>query len=758
MSQPRACLSLLCLLSAAAHAADEVPATRNSPAAQILPPSADMAAQQIASTNDTMSTDMETVIVTGDKLHRSETDSTSSVGARNARQIEESSMDTLEDVSSRMANVGTAQGLTIRGIPLYGPTGGDGKTATVTVDGVPQEGFDQSISGLSVWDADQVEVLRGPQSTNQGRNSLAGAVVMRTRDPSDTWDLRTLVSDGNHGSTRTAAAGGGALVPGFANFRLSFERYDRDGAAYNETRHDDDWAHNNDQTFRAKLGLTPIGDYRALITLLDNRQEFGDSYVEATTRDASDRISLANSPSFSKNHVQTAALEQTLPVGAFDITLLSTYLRADYGRLGDYDETEQALGENHSHARNHMFTQEARTNFELPLLGHDIKGVAGLYYSNESKDNANGYSLPLYYALYSTGLCAGALGSADVTLGQCAAVFSSDPEHFVLRDDNIDSHVRNRAAFFEFDYAIDAVTFTAGLRYDDEHQKRTLGNTTTGNDDYTNALLEQNGFGTEQSPDIKNHYSAWLPKIGLRYAFAADWMAGFTWQRGYRVGGISYSYLPASIGGGANPYDPEYTSNYELAIKGKPLDPLLVTVNTYLIDWNDQQVNVGTSAFDTHIINAGKSRLYGAEFEARGLISETLEVFVAAGYSHTEYLEFADADGSDYSGNRFPRSPKTTSSIGATWKPRAWIINADVVHEAGAYSTADNDPTLRTDSHTVVNGKISYQLPRGVRLYAYAMNLFDKDYTTYRLNTVVGRQAAVLGDARSFGAGLEWRL
>src|SRR5450830_267403 len=101
---------------------------------------------------------VEQVVISGDKLKRTEIDSSASVGARNRRQIAESGMTTLEDVAAQMANVGTAENLSIRGVQAYGPTGGGGKTITLVVDGVPQDGFGQDIGGLSVWDADRVEV------------------------------------------------------------------------------------------------------------------------------------------------------------------------------------------------------------------------------------------------------------------------------------------------------------------------------------------------------------------------------------------------------------------------------------------------------------------------------------------------------------------------------------------------------------------------------------------------------------------------
>lgn len=737
------CLSLLASLAAGAAEPDAPP----------TPPEPTVGA---ASTEGAVT--LETVTVTGEKLRRSESDTTTSVGLRNGRQIDESPVQTLDELVSRMANVGTAQGLSIRGIPLYGPTGGDGKTAVITVDGVPQEGWGQSIASLSVWDADQAEVLRGPQSTNQGRNSLAGAVVLKTRDPTEAWDLRTRMSSGNQNQSRAAIAGGGALLPGVAAFRLSLERNRDDGPNFNETRDDPRWNHFDNQTLRGKLRLTPFGEtYRALLTLSEAREGYGDGYVEASSRDEKDRISLANAPSWSNNRTRSTALEQTLRAGGIDFTLLSTYLDAGYDRVGDYDETELPLGDYQSNSKDYLFSQEVRAAFQWPLAGRDLAGVVGAYYSRQNSQIHNAYALPLYYGLYSTGLCASTLGDPEVSLEQCAAVFSATPEHLVLRSDDNDTTVKNRALFLELDYPIGALTLTAGGRYDSEQQQRQLANDTQGNDAYTQGLLSSVGFGPEASPPVRTDYTAWLPKLAARYRYSENWMAGLSWQRGYRAGGISYSYLPISLGGGQHDFGPEFTSNYEFSLKGRPLPRLALGFNAYRIDWRDQQVNIGTSSFDTRIVNAGASRLHGLELEARGPLRPRLELFAALGLSRSEYREFQTAS-DDYAGHQFPRSPRLTASTGFTWKPGAWNLNADVVHEGGTYSSADNAADQRNPAHTLLNAKLGYRFANGLRLFAYGLNLFDATYSTYRLDTVVGRQAAYLGDARRYGAGLEWRF
>src|SRR5262249_33564537 len=153
------------------------------------------------------------------------------------------------------------------------------------------------------------------------------------------------------------------------------------------------------------------------------------------------------------------------------------------------------------------------------------------------------------------------------------------------------------------------------------------------------------------------------------------WMVGAVWQRGYRTGGVSYSYQR-----GPKQFGPEYTDNYELSLKGEPVENLLFTLNAYQVDWRDQQVDISTNFLDTYIVNAGKSQLRGVELELRGHALPQLEVFGAVGLSRTKFIRFESALG-DFAGKQFARSPRNTWSAGATWRPARWVLNAEVVHE-----------------------------------------------------------------------------
>jgi len=692
------------------------------------------------------STPVEQVVISGDKLKRTEIDSSASVGSRNGRQISESGNTTLEDVAAQMANVGTASGLSIRGINSYGPAGGGGgRTITMVVDGVPQDGFGQDISALSVWDADRVEVLRGPQSTNQGRNSLAGAVVMKTRDPSDIPDFSYRVSAGNENAQRIAVAGGGAITDQVLAGRITFEDRKRDGDVFDPTRNDKRFNHDDGHTLRAKLRITPTGNnYQALITLVDDKQQLGSPGVEAVTRPIDARQNLSNEPRNADNLTRSAALEQTFKAGGADITLLTTYSHNLYSRVQDYDGTELNQGYRTGENIDRQFSQEARANFETQLFGHQLKGVAGIYYQNAHYSGNDLFTVPVSYVLGLTGQCK--------VQAACDAAYGSE---FINRGNLEADDTRTHAVFGEFDYVIGKLTATAGMRYDSERQTRVLTTATSGTSPLATRIVGQLIGGGIFAPDgvqnLEADNAVWLPKLGLRYALAPEWVAGLTAQRGYRTGGVNYSYER-----GSNAYGPEFTKNYEASLKGVVGNGMVVALNAYRIDWSNQQVDIGRNTLDTYLVNAGSSRLQGLEAEIRGKVAPHLELFGALGLSKSRFLDFDTPQG-NYAGKEFARSPRQTQSVGFSWTPDHWLLNANLVHTGSNYTSPYN--TDRNDGSTVLGAKAGYTLSNGVSLFAFGSNLTNRSYiTANHLDSVTGRYLVNLGNARQIGFGVQGHI
>lgn len=140
---------------------------------------------------DSTNEDYEKIVVLGEKRGRTIQDTVSSVAITDRLDIENSSIDNIFDILKRTAGVSSGGGdltFSIRGVNSEGQVSRGNPLATIYVDGAPLESESAGKGGpLSMWDVQQVEVFRGPQATTQGRNALAGAIVVNTVDPDFEW-------------------------------------------------------------------------------------------------------------------------------------------------------------------------------------------------------------------------------------------------------------------------------------------------------------------------------------------------------------------------------------------------------------------------------------------------------------------------------------------------------------------------------------------------------------------------------------------
>ncbi|HEY0975358.1 MAG TPA: TonB-dependent receptor [Solimonas sp.] len=730
---------------------------------------------------DSAPVQLDTLIVTGEKLGRSLNETATSVGIVTRADLQASSDAVMKDVVTQFANVVSAAGdreIAIRGVPQSG-VGGEGETISVYLDGVALPARAASFAGpLSAWDLEQVEVLRGAQSTNLGRSSLAGAVMLRSRAPTADWDLRLRAGAMSRDGHDYAFAGGGPLTETL-RFRIAGQdRYDN-GDIRNLTRNEDDAGREITRNLRAKLAWLPeaLPGYRVQYGYTRANNEFGDPLRDASQGPRTETSNVrGNEDDISTLH----SLEQSADLGdGWRLDAISGWSTIDNLYTIDYDRSAADNGYSDNTVDERVFSQELRVHYS----GARLRAVAGLYYADTDKQTGT------------TGYDVAAAGGLALLNGTIVS----------------DSTLRTQALFAEADWDFaERWRLTVGARLNEERSQRTdvsdLDLTLAVPADYLlsfvpvplpPALVEQltalpigvplpdaasdllaqalpNFVPPDYEARDRRRFKDLLPKLGLTWFAGEETTFALSYQEGYRSGGTSVSFF----GGNVSPFDPEYTKTVELALRSRWLDQRLTfNANLFYTRWRDQQVTVGeSSGFQTNTENAGRSHYYGLEAETLWKLTGPLELFATLGLLRSEFDEFANGD-EDYAGNEFPYAPRYTGGLGLTLREWHRLSGQLAFTQIGpVYGDADNDPLSRADARQLLNAKISYRLGGGFTLSLYGRNLLDDinrqgnlvqpgtEPTTLPGTDIVispGRDARIAsryGEARSVGAVLEWQL
>lgn len=586
------------------------------------------------------------IIVTGEKAERSLQETTTSVGVTTGKRLREENIQTIQEVYQRTANVSEtygASGFSIRGIDQRGVSGGgDAATATVFVDGAPVPQDVLSNGPTDMWDVAQVEIFRGPQSTLQGLNALAGAVHIRTQDPTFGWSLRARAEVSSFDTTQFAVAGGGPVIPGELAFRVSAEKRDSDGYIRNVTRGEPE-APTDTTSIRGKLLWTPsaLSGFEARLGYHHFETEGGYLFVynDASVEDYHDnRINTSDFPNSSDVTHDQVTLDLRYDLGGgFSLSSLGTFTDTDFTRKYDGDFSAQSIANSDIAGGAEIFTQELRLNYESDRLS----GLFGLFYYNRDQYRKS-HQVTLVETPGPTiaALLTPVLGAE--TAGQVATLYTAAlPLIPVDYTSDFPTHVETMAVFADGRYRVtDRLSLLGGFRYDRERNR--IGGDAIAT--FVGTLPDPAAYGplapafagvnaavlglvadaSGSSPAGTRTFEAFLPKAGIEMAWTPDLSTAFVVQRGYRSGGSSFNTARSQLFA----YDPEFTWNYELSLRSAWLDGrLTVNANAFYIDWTDQQTNAnfGNGTYDTHTVNAGKSHVYGFEVELAHNMSDAFD-------------------------------------------------------------------------------------------------------------------------------------
>lgn len=717
------------------------------------------------------------VVVTAQKIERSLQDTKESIAIVSSEDIDKLALFNLKDVFNATANVystGNGEAFGIRGVTHNSQStgGGEGELASFYVDGVAYSGLATRFGFRNLWDVEQVEILRGPQSTNIGRNAMVGAVVVKTKRPELHVNSASVLVEAGTLNHRSVQGMVNLPLGNTTALRLTAEHLADDGAIENFTRNEDNTDSTRSQNVRAQFLYQPSEDLSINFMTQYVDGEYGyDALVLGQGFDIGDRKTGSNISEHETYdaYVASATVDYALN-DQWSLTSVTSGLRGDYDRLNDDDGT--AGGGDASISRERIdqnWAQELRFNYQ----SENLSGLIGVYLTEITVDNQTDRKVNL--AVADQGVPPALLPFYPETIG-------------VVTDDPLDQKTSNQAIFTEWDYRFaDPFTLSFGFRYDIEEQKvdtastRSLaegeslpdpvaagaqadalqpgsGAIVAGSVTQVNGLLESR-LGTDDTPERDAKYEAFLPQLGLTYDISDDLAVSLFYKKGYRAGGAG------NTGNGTEfEYDPEFLDNYELSFRSAWMDRrLIANANVYYSDWTDQQVLrcINGNIFDCPVENVGKSNLYGAEIETQFLISADAEIYFSVGYSQTEFVDYfvSESDGQgdvnevDLGGNEFVNSPTLNSTLGGrVFLTQDIYVGGSVNYQDGTYADVENDRDL--DSRTLLNVNAGY-LGDDYTVELLGTNLTDDLYLTSNGFALNGDRRVTVGAPRQIIARLK---
>jgi iron complex outermembrane receptor protein len=684
---------------------------------------------------------------------------------------------------------------------------GLGSTFGLTNDGIePGVGFyldgvyyaRPAATTLDFVDVEQIEVLRGPQGTLFGKNTTAGALNITTRKPSFSPGASAEVSYGNYGYIQAKASLTGAIASKLAG-RISFSGTQRDGTIYNVSsmKYVNDI---NNIGGRAQLLYTP--SERVSITLIaDASQQRPEGYAQVVagvvktqradyrqfdniiadlnyqlpSRNPFDRLIDHNTTWRSGNKLGGVSLNVDAKIGGGTLTSTTAWRYWNWDPSNDRDFTGlPVLTLSQATSKHHQWSQEVRYagNFSSKL-----SGVIGVFVIGQDLKTD-----PVHIE---------ESGSAQWRFSQSTtSELWKTPgllEGFGIRTTS-SLKTLSAAVFGQLDWAITSkLHILPGLRYNYDDKKLDFNRKTYGGLETTDpALLAlKNIVYTDQVFAVNTDNTNLSGQLTISFKANDHINTYATYSTNYKPVGLNLGGLPTASG---KPMlelaeiKPEYVQHFEVGIKTTPSTSSTLNLAVYNTDIRDFQTQVQTAELGVnrgYLSNAEKVRVRGAELDGNIRFDDHFSIFGAAAYTDGKYTTFKNAPvpleetgGSsafkDISGSRLPGISKWTASLGGEASTNGkflgqggrFFLALDAYYRSEFSSSPSPSPYLNIDGYAIFNGRIGFRAIKGVSVYVWGRNLFNKDYFEQLLVAAgnAGHYAAVLGDPRTYGVTLRYNF
>jgi len=647
-------------------------------------------------------------------------------------------------------------------------------------------------ASFDVLDLDRIEILRGPQGTLFGRNTIGGAVSATTRDPGDalSWRGRLITGardrvDLHLSADGPIAPGLGALLSGYMRNQDGWVRNVRTGARYGERediggrvklvwdasevlqlRLSGDYARGRGSPVPTVLlgaapipfplgpgGTPPVVPLPASPLLVPFPADFG---TEIDVRPFNGQVFGSIPPD---NDIDRGGVNFTVTwdTGPIDVKTITAYREADQDVHTDLDGTSYEFYDFFFGVGQDQFSQEIQLSGRL--LDQRLHWLFGGYYFEEDVHNrtvacvGTGSAFPIPDPRFPPGF-------------PVAGMAMRNDDRCLRFDSNMFVEVESWAVFgqLEFDFS-ERLTGVFGFRYTDESKNQSFDNSSDNTDGvFTVAMFDPDGPGPmlagaalpgqqffvvsprpgSQSQILgsphgfRDSWTDFSPKLGLNFRWTEQLMLYFSWSNGFKSGGVQGRATP---GNPIDSFDPETIQTFELGVKSEWFDRRLrLNVAGFVSDYEDIQLLIaevvnGTPQFNTR--NAGSAEISGVELEAVARPVENLDLMFSLGWLNNEYSELdpgATVHGVD-AGDSLPNAPEWTAHLGAEQRLPlgalgALRLRADWSYRSEHSFQAANYPGDVQEGYDVLNLRGTWTPPNRdyLSLAVFGQNVLDEQY------------------------------
>lgn len=755
----------------------------------------------------------EVIIVTNPKSQSTLFETPGSISVLSARTIEQNQIESVKDITSLAPNIfipdygsKLTTAIYIRGIG----TRTNNSVVGMYVDNVPY--LDKSIFDFDFLDIERLEVMRGPQSTLYGRNTMAGLINIYTKSPFDYQHTKVSVSYGNYNSLRAYLSRFGKINEKLA-YSLSAQYQGSDGYFKNIATGEraDSLRSTNGRiqffwkpTDRTSVNFTSNAEY-------STQAGYPYGVIDAETGKlgpvnyndpgAYNRIMSANSV-FTETRFNNLTLTNSVGHQFFkdDMKIDQDFTEKSLFTLNQKQNQQSISYES-------VLKSNTKSNFQW------LTGVFGFWQSFHTNAPVS-FKKDGIDEFVNTNI-ANNIPPIPAGPGSTIILYDSLINNSMVIDGVFSTPTWGTAAFAQLSYNnlfnLEGLSVSAGLRLDYEQARMNHNSSTTafargGVLMQTPAMLTplaifndtiQLGISGKEKMDNLE----FLPRFDIRYTPNGRCMIYSSVSKGYRAGGYNFQMFSDAIReqlqssmigafiaqaekigmGNRIPdnvhdmaklpdlnieemitYKPEYSWNYELGIRSEVLDrSLMFDFSAFYIDVHNRQI----SAFSENGLgrvtkNTGKSYSYGLETAVKYFPIPSLALSANYGWTRAKFSEYNDGK-SDYSNNYVPFAPEHTFSAGANYLlmlNKKWIdhlnFNANFAGVGRIYWTEANDQYQ--NFYGSLNARITAR--KGCMEFGmWGKNLTNTQYQAFYFESL-GNRLAQRGAPLTFGGEISIRF